>query len=234
MVRALEDGRTGWLVLAGSLVGFGFLDQDAAGVPRRARASRLVYLLAGADAAAAPDAAAARGPAVALARRRRAGGSPSSSSRPRLDRPYIGGSQDNSILNLIFGYNGFGRLTGNESGSVGGGAQRRPGGGAPTGWARLFGNEHAAARSRGCIPAALIVLVAGLVAHAGGAPRTDRTRAALLLWGGWLVVTGAVFSFAQGIIHPYYTVALAPAIGALVGIGATMLWQRRRHARSRG
>ena len=39
---------------------------------------------------------------------------------PAADRPYVGGSQNNSILNLIFGYNGFGRLTGNESGSVGG------------------------------------------------------------------------------------------------------------------
>ncbi len=39
---------------------------------------------------------------------------------PAADRPYIGGSQDNSILNLIFGYNGFGRLTGNEAGASGG------------------------------------------------------------------------------------------------------------------
>ena len=38
-----------------------------------------------------------------------------------VDRPYIGGSQNNSILELIFGYNGFGRLTGNETGSVVGG-----------------------------------------------------------------------------------------------------------------
>jgi len=30
-----------------------------------------------------------------------------------------------------------------------------------------------------------------------------------------------------GIIHPYYTVALAPAIGALVGIGAVEGWRRR-------
>ena len=57
---------------------------------------------------------------------------------------------------------------------------------------------------------------------AGGRPRTDRTRAALVLWGGWLLVTGVVFSFGQGIIHAYYTVALAPAIGALVGIGAAV------------
>jgi hypothetical protein len=33
------------------------------------------------------------------------------------------------------------------------------------------------------------------------------------------------FSFMQGIIHPYYMVALAPAIAALVGVGAMALWQ---------
>ncbi len=40
---------------------------------------------------------------------------------PAADRPYIGGSQHNSELELIFGYNGFGRLSGNETGSVTGG-----------------------------------------------------------------------------------------------------------------
>jgi hypothetical protein len=52
-------------------------------------------------------------------------------------------------------------------------------------------------------------------------------RAFAAIWGGWLLVTGLVFSFMQGIIHPYYMVALAPAIGALVGVGATSLWQAR-------
>jgi 4-amino-4-deoxy-L-arabinose transferase-like glycosyltransferase len=48
-----------------------------------------------------------------------------------------------------------------------------------------------------------------------------------LLWGGSLLVTGAVFSFAHGIIHPYYSIAIAPAIGALVGAGSVELWRRR-------
>ena len=60
--------------------------------------------------------------------------------------------------------------------------------------------------------------------------RTDRTRAALVLWGGWLLVTATAFSFGQGIIHPYYSVALAPAIGAVVGIGAVTLWRQRSRA----
>ena len=52
-------------------------------------------------------------------------------------------------------------------------------------------------------------------------------RAFAAIWGGWLLVTGVVFSYMQGIIHPYYMVALGPAIGALVGVGATSLWQAR-------
>ncbi|HEX3310839.1 MAG TPA: glycosyl transferase, partial [Streptosporangiaceae bacterium] len=59
------------------------------------------------------------------------------------------------------------------------------------------------------------------------AARTDRTRAAALLWGGWVMVTGLVFSYMNGIIHPYYMVALAPGIAALVGIGAMALWRPR-------
>ncbi len=77
------------------------------------------------------------------------------------------------------------------------------------------------------IPAALIALAA-LFWAARRAPRTDRTRAAALVWGGWLLLTAAVFSFMAGIIYPYYTVALAPAIGALVGIGGVTAWRARR------
>ncbi len=76
------------------------------------------------------------------------------------------------------------------------------------------------------LPAALLALGVGPVARAAR-PRTDRTRAALLLWGGWLVVSGLVFSLATGVIHTYYTVALAPAIAALVAIGASQLWRAR-------
>lgn len=38
---------------------------------------------------------------------------------PASDRPYIGGSQTNSVLDLLLGYNGFGRLAGAEVGSIG-------------------------------------------------------------------------------------------------------------------
>jgi 4-amino-4-deoxy-L-arabinose transferase-like glycosyltransferase len=76
------------------------------------------------------------------------------------------------------------------------------------------------------LPAALIGLAAGIW-FTRRTTRTGSVRAGLLLWGGWLLVTGAVFSFMDGTVHPYYTVALAPAIAALVGISVRELWQGR-------
>ena len=220
-IRAVEVGKTRWLVLATTLVGYGFLVkmlQAYLVMP----AIILVFLVAAPTSwrrrlvslvAAGVALLVSSGWWVAIVQ-----------LIPAAGRPYIGGSQDNSLIKLIFGYNGIGRLTGNEAGSVGGnGAAGSMWG--PTGWDRLF-LANFGGQASWLIPAALVLLVAGLWLTRR-APRTDRTRAALLLWGSWLLVTGLVFSYASGIIHPYYTVALAPAIGALVGIGTVMLWSRR-------
>ncbi|WP_370480985.1 ArnT family glycosyltransferase [Mycobacterium sp. pUA109] len=144
---------------------------------------------------------------------------------PASSRPYIGGSQHNSILELTLGYNGLGRLTGDETGGlgntnfdVGAGRLFGPAMGGQIGW---------------LLPAAVITIAAGLWLTRR-APRTDPTRAALLLWGGWLIVTGAVFSYANGIVHSYYTVALAPAIAAGAALGVELLWRHRRDARAAG
>jgi 4-amino-4-deoxy-L-arabinose transferase-like glycosyltransferase len=146
---------------------------------------------------------------------------------PASSRPNIGGSQDNSILELTLGYNGLGRLTGDEVGSVGGGAGRAGGGmWGETGLGRLLNGENGG-QIGWLLPTALLLLVAGLWLTRR-TPRTDRTRAGLVLWGGWLLVTAATFSFMAGIFHAYYSVALAPAVAALVGIGAWLLWTHRR------
>ena len=76
------------------------------------------------------------------------------------------------------------------------------------------------------IPAALLLGTMAMIIRRR-APRTDGVRAALMIWGGWLLVTGLVFSFMAGTYHDYYTVALAPAIAALVAIGGQVLWQHR-------
>ncbi|WP_020501698.1 glycosyltransferase family 39 protein [Sciscionella marina] len=137
---------------------------------------------------------------------------------PAADRPYIGGSQHNSALELAFGYNGLGRISGAETGGLGNTNW-------DVGWARLLGTQMGT-QIGWLLPAAVLALGAGLW-MTRRAPLGDRTRAGFVLWGGWLVVTGAVFSFAQGIVHPYYSVALAPAVGALCGMGAVLVWRRR-------
>jgi len=144
-------------------------------------------------------------------------------------RPTIDGSPDNDIFNLIFGYNGLGRIfgSGGPGGGAGGGGTRGGGTGfsGATGPLRLL-DELMGAQASWLLPAAMLALVVGLW-HSRRAPRTDRTRAALLLWGGWLLVTAAIFSFGQGVIHTYYTIALVPAIAALIAIGGSLLWRVR-------
>lgn len=223
VTRAIDSEKYAWrwMALAGALVGFGFLTkmlQAFLVLP----AFGLAYLIAGKPAlgkrlvhslVALGALIVSAGWWIAIVE-----------LVPASARPYVGGSSTNSILELTLGYNGLGRLTGNETGSVGGGTGN-PGWGGATGLQRLFGGEFAS-QIAWLLPAALLATVV-LVVAAGKAARTDRTRAFAVLWGGWLVVTGLVFSYMQGIIHSYYMVALAPAVGALVGAAATVLWRRR-------
>ena len=223
-IRAIEDPRRAvrWLVLGGALVGFAFLTkmlQAFLVLPPLA----LVYLVAAQVSIgtrlkhlliAFGSMIVAAGWWIAIVE-----------LWPASSRPYIGGSQNNSILELTLGYNGFGRLNGNEVGSVGGGGGNGGGGWGETGLFRLFSSEIGG-QIAWLLPSALALLVLGLW-FSRRAGRTDRHLTGLIVWGGWLLVTGLTFSFMAGIFHAYYTVALAPAIAALVGIGAAILWEHR-------
>ncbi|MGW3102378.1 ArnT family glycosyltransferase [Streptomyces sp. NPDC001100] len=147
---------------------------------------------------------------------------------PASDRPYIGGSTDGTAWDLIMGYDGFGRVFGGE-GNGGGGAGGGGGGGTFAGTAgigRMF-NDILGGQISWLLPFSAIALIAGLVL-VGRAPRTDATRAALVMWGGWTLLHYVTFSMAQGTMHPYYTTALAPGIAALCGGGGVMLWRAFR------
>ncbi|MET8650044.1 glycosyltransferase family 39 protein [Nocardia aurea] len=225
MTRAVEDGRTRWLVLTGAFIGFGFLTKQLQ-VLLVVPALALTYLVAGPPALGKRVAQLfAAGAAMIVA----AGWWLLAVELWPADlRPWIGGSQHNSILELTLGYNGLGRLNGEETGSVGPGGELPSGGNGmwgSTGITRLF-EPAQGGQIAWLIPAALIGLVAGILLR-GRASRTDPRRAALILWGGWLLVTGLVFSFMAGIFHAYYTVALAPAVAALVGASAVALWRER-------
>jgi 4-amino-4-deoxy-L-arabinose transferase-like glycosyltransferase len=223
LVRALESDRLRWLALAGMLVGLAFetkLLQGFLVLP----AFAITYAVAG------------RG----SWRRRLAGLTVAAVSvivasvwwvipmtlLPASARAFVGGSSDGTALNLVLAYDGLARVFG---GSAGGGQGNGASFSGTPGILRLFNNELGG-QIGWFLPMAVIGLVAGLVARAR-APRTDLARAAFLMWGLWLAVNAAVFSLMSGTIHSYYVVALAPAVGALVGGGVVALWRaRERHA----
>jgi 4-amino-4-deoxy-L-arabinose transferase-like glycosyltransferase len=267
VTRAVEVASWRWITVAGIVLGFAFLTkmmQAFLVVP----AFAIAYLIA------APTGIRARIVHVLASGLGIIGGAGwwvlVTILWPAGSRPFIGGSGNNSVLGLAFGYNGLGRIFGNN-GNPGGGS--RPGGqaaealsslggygattaggrgtfmvpgGAPgqaaegfpggtaaraggfggsTGITRMF-SDNFGAQISWLLPAALILLAGGLWVTRR-APRTDRTRAALLIWGGWTVVTALVFSFMKGIIHEYYSVALAPGIAGTVAIGVWALWRTR-------
>ncbi|RMI34688.1 glycosyl transferase family 39 [Actinomadura harenae] len=252
-MRAIEDGRVRWLLAAAFFVGCGFntkMLQAFVALPALA----LAYLLFG------PPKLGRR-----VLRLLMAGAMLVVSAGwwmtvvdliPASRRPYIGGSTDGTVWDLVIGYNGLGRVFGQDRAGRGGGpggfgggdafrefaqragdtAQNRPRGGfgggfgGQSGIGRMFGAEIGGQISW-LLPFAAIALVAGLVL-VWRRPRTDLVRAALVLWGAWLAVHFVVFSFSEGTFHPYYTTAMAPAIAALTGGGGVLLFGAyRRSAR---
>jgi 4-amino-4-deoxy-L-arabinose transferase-like glycosyltransferase len=230
-VRGIQSGKLRWVLWAGVMVGLGFLTKQL-------QAAVILPALAGIYLVAAPGNWWRRVWHLLLA----LGATIVSAGWwvaivelvPASMRPYIGGSQTNSFLELTFGYNGFGRLTGSETGSVTGGG----GGGATTtggmwgtpGILRMFENATGGQISW-LIPAALVLALVAFIVMRGR--RTDLRRATLMLFTAWLVITGLTFSFAEGIFHDYYTVALAPAIAGVVAMGASVLWSYRQELWSR-
>jgi 4-amino-4-deoxy-L-arabinose transferase-like glycosyltransferase len=218
-MRAVQGGRTGWLLWAGAFVGLAFMTKMLQGwmiVPALAA----VYLLAG------PPRLLTRVRQLALAGAVMAVVSaawPVAVSLWPGAKPYIGGSEDGSIWNLILGYNGLGRITGDEGGTGGGNGASF---GGVAGLGRMF-NEQVGAQIAWLLPLAALSLVAALWLTRR-APRTDAARAVVALLGIWTLVHVLVFSTAKGTFHPYYTSAMAPAIAGLSAVGLVLLFRAAR------
>ncbi len=234
VLRAVDDGRFRWLGISGVCIGLGYLTKQlevalvmpALGAGYLVAGPRALLVRAGHLLGALGAALAAAGWWVLLVQ-----------LWPASQRPWIGGTQHNSILELTLNYNGIGRLNGDEPGSVGAlgvGSPVHPGGrtskypwGQP-GIGRLFEPEQIGGIGW-LLPAALVFGVALLIWRSR-APRRDLQRASILVWVAWLLTTALVFSFMAGIFHAYYTVALAPSAAASVGIGAVVCWANREKA----
>jgi 4-amino-4-deoxy-L-arabinose transferase-like glycosyltransferase len=226
LLRAIDDKRARWMVATGVLIGFAFLTKQLQAllvVPGFA----VVYLAIGPGGwwrrvrhllLGAVGMLAGAGWWIAIV-----------TAWPTSSRPYVGGSQTNSIFDLTLGYNGLGRITGNENGSVTGGHQA---GWGRTGIGRLVDSANGG-QIAWLLPAVAILGFAALW-YLRRAPRTDARRAVLLVFGSWLLVTWLVFSYMQGIYHEYYTVALAVPMGVVFGAGAWIVWGHRREVLGAG
>ena len=224
LLRAIEAGRTAWLLAAGALIGFAFLTKSLQAflvLPPFA----LVWLVA------APERS---GGGCGIWR----GGGDDARGRRLVGRDRRADAGGLAPLHR--------RQHGRQRAGAGLRLQRprpperrgRPGGGGggmgfsgSAGIGRLF-NDQMGGQISWLLPFAAVGLVAGLWARRG-TPRTDRMRAAYLLWGGWAVTHALVFSYMTGIVHTYYTVAMAPAVGALVGMGGVELSRMRERPSTR-
>jgi 4-amino-4-deoxy-L-arabinose transferase-like glycosyltransferase len=218
LVRALESGRTRHLMLSGAFVGLAFNTKMLEAylvVPGLA----LAFLLAGGGSVRRRlGQLLAAGATMALVS---FAWFSTMMVLPSADRPWVGDTLHNSWFELIFGANGLSRVSGTGAGPGGGGGF----GGSP-GALRLF-NSAVGAQIAWLLPLAAVGLVTGLWLRRRE-PREDPRRAAYLLWGGWALVSFAIFSFSSGIFHPYYTSLLAPAVAVLCAGGLVSLWDARR------
>ncbi len=225
-VRALEDGRTRWVVLAGVCVGLGF------------ETKMLVALVVVPGIALAYLLVAPRGRLRAV-RQLLAGGAAMAlvggawpllvTLTPAADRPWISGTSDNSVWSLIFEYNGVGRVDGQAGGpaGIGGGGGGTMFGGS-TGPLRLL--NSALGGQAGWLLGFALVSALGLLVLSR-LRRADARSGWLVAVGGAFATTAVLFSFASGIFHPYYVSLLAPFAAALVGAGAAQMLGGGRAAR---
>ena len=220
MDRGLRTGRVRWLLWSGAFVGLGFETKMAAA------------LLVVPGIVAAWMWVAPRGRLVA-ARQLALGGLVMAAVglawpilvwlTPAASRPYVSGTDDNSIWSLILGYNGLGRLFGQAGGpggttGMGGGTGGVFGGSA--GPARLL-NQALGGQAGWLLGFAIAACVA--LATSTRLRRGDARTGFVIAVGAAFAVTAITFSRASGIFHPYYVSALAPFTALLVGAGVSQM-----------
>lgn len=218
MVRAVEDGRWGWLIGAGIVLGLGFLTKSAQALIILPVLG-FVYLLCG------PGGVGRRAWQLVVALGTVAGAAgwwiTIAENLNASNRPYAGGSFTNSFVEVLLRQNGLGRIVGAAAGGSPQIDEIRPG---PL---KLLTHPTFGTQGSWLLVLAVVLLISSMVLLRGR-PRGDPKRAVLLLAGGWLIAYTGVFSFMSGVMNPYYLVALAPPLGIVIGSGAQLSWAARR------
>ncbi len=159
-------------------------------------------------------------------------------SWPASHRPYLDGTDDNSVFTQIFVYNGtehlgflrglgravgpsqpFLRLFAHNSPVAQTNLAQRPG--VVRLLAGRFGDDGA-----WLLPAAAVSFIAVTV-NRWRQPRTDRWRAACLLFAAWLVID-LLFLSTASYLNSYYVALTAPAVAGLCGLGLSLALTRVR------
>lgn len=145
---------------------------------------------------------------------------------PPSQRPWIGGSATNSSLELTFGYNGLGRLTGNTAlGAVN-----------PMGFQGVVGHDagplrlltiNYAPEVAWFLPLSFVgagIMLVKLLRGRYGQPQSILA----VLTTAWFVTTFVILSFMTGDIHPYYTSMIALPMAVLSAEAFHSLWTHRQ------
>ncbi len=147
---------------------------------------------------------------------------------PAASRPYVGGSRNNTVMDLVVGYNGLGRVEGNGVGGGGFGGRAGGGPGGITGPGGVMGGSPG--RYRLLSPAIggqmgwlipLAIFAAGVAIWFNRRSRVR--RAGVAMWIGWTLLYSYIFSIAGGTFHSYYTSAIVPGLAAVIGIGVASM-----------
>jgi len=145
---------------------------------------------------------------------------------PAMNRPYVGGTATNSVLELTLDYNGLARFLRFAADPATGRAV--PAGDSDPydgGLGRLF-NANFAPEGAWLLMTALLCSLA-LVVLWRQPERTRASKASIVASVVWLLTTYSVLSFMGTMTHTYYTFSLAAPIALTVPIGIFFLWNQR-------
>lgn len=227
IVRAMEGNKWHWYLMAGTALGLGFMAKQvqafilipalvlavlALGAGKlKVRIARLLAALAALIVSGASWMA-----VVDL--------------MPAENRPYVGGTASNRVLELTFDYNGlsrFIRIPANISGDrpVVNQDELAPYNG---GFSRVFDGNFAPEIAWLLFTAIALVVVLIILNRSIGFNKTQTRLAAVAV--AWFTTTFLLLCFMGSMIHTYYTFSLGAPIALVIPVGLFALWTQRDRA----